>query len=81
MKRKKTISDYVKLARRKNFMTQEQMAEYFETNQGNISKMENGWRNVPKDKVEWLAHECGVSIKSVRDAWAEFYDEWGVEVL
>lgn len=81
MKGKKTIADMMKVWRRKKRYTQMDVAEIFETNQGNISKIENGLRNIPRDKVEWLAVEVGVSLKIVSDAWFVMDDEFGAEVL
>lgn len=71
MKRKITIGQLLKEGRRVSFMTQQQLAELFDTDQGNISKMENDLRNIPRKKVDWLTQTLGVRKEVVRMAWLD----------
>lgn len=79
--KKRTIASMMYNWRKKNLLTQMDVAQMFETNQGNISKIENGLRNIPRDKVKWLSAEIGISYKVVSEAWLRMDEEYGAEVL
>jgi transcriptional regulator with XRE-family HTH domain len=81
MSKIKTIAEYVKEARVNNGLTQVQFAKALKTKQNNISRIENGKRNLPKNKVKDLAKLTKVSEKTIFKAWLSHYEKYGSEIL
>jgi transcriptional regulator with XRE-family HTH domain len=81
METKYTIASLMLNWRKRKRYTQFDVAEMFDTNQANISKIENGLRNIPREKVDWFIDESGLSSKVVNDAWFEMDQVYGAEVL
>jgi transcriptional regulator with XRE-family HTH domain len=75
-----TIGDYALRARKSLFMSQREFADYMQIDQANVSRIENGKRNLPKDKIQYIAGELGLEFVIVSKAWLRFSETYGGEV-
>ena len=61
-------------------MSQREFADFMDIDQANVSRIENGKRNLPKDKIGYIAGELELNFNDVSRAWLKFSETYGGEM-